>query len=101
MREQRILSVADFYKGAVEMPEVEDLVRDTLLSVAHDELGLDTIDEQAQRRVRDVLEAPPISKYRLAKAFIRWMRTHGWDDLQSHEQDMLRSLFIAVNDATA
>ena len=58
------------------------------------------IDDQAERRVRDVLDTAPISKYRLAKAFIRWMRAHGWDDLQTHEQDMLRSLFIAVNDAT-
>ena len=37
----------------------------------------------------------------LAKAFIRWMRNHGWDDLTEHERYVMQELFAAVNQATA
>lgn len=107
MRKGRIHLVGDFYDGAVEQPAFEDLVRDTLLRVAADELGIDAYEQaagQPRRAVRELLgdgAGRSFSKHRLAKAFIHWMREHGWHDLTDRERDVLRKVFTAVNAATA
>jgi hypothetical protein len=44
---------------------------------------------------------PSVTKHRLAKAFIRWMSHHDWDDLSDREQYVAQELFAAVNQATS
>jgi hypothetical protein len=44
-------------------------------------------------------EIPGFSKYRLAKAFLRWLSTHTWSDLTQAEQTAWTSLTTAVNKA--
>jgi hypothetical protein len=106
MRKERIYLVGDFYDGPVEQPELEDVLRSTLLRVARDELGIDALERasaQPNRSVCDVLGdgiGRSFTKHRLAKAFIRWMSHHDWDDLSAHEQYVVQELFAAVNQAT-
>jgi AAA ATPase domain len=107
MRKERIYLVGDFYDGPVEQPELEDLMRSTLLRVARDELGIDAFERasaQPDRSVCDVVRegiGPSVTKHRLAKAFIRWMSHHDWDDLSDREQYVAQELFAAVNQATS
>ncbi|HEY7048885.1 MAG TPA: AAA family ATPase [Jatrophihabitantaceae bacterium] len=107
MKKERIYLVGDFYEGPVEQAEFEDLLRDTLLRVARDELGIDAYERayaQPHRTVCDLVGdglGRSFSRHRLAKAFIRWMRNHGWDDLTEHERYVMQELFAAVNQATA
>jgi predicted ATP-binding protein involved in virulence len=107
MKKERIYYVGDFYDGIVEQPELEDLLRSTLLGVARDELGIDAFERAVahpRRSVCDLLGdgvGRSFSKYRLAKAFLRWMRYHGFADLSAQERYVLLELFAAVNQATA
>ena len=39
------------------------------------------------------------SKYKLAKAFIRWSRDHSLSDLQSHEIEQAEQIIIKINKA--
>ena len=106
MKKERIYLVGDFYEGPVEQPEFEDLLRDTLLRVARDELGIDAYQRasvQPHRTACDLIGdglGRSFSKHRLAKAFIRWMRNHGWDDLTERERYVMQELFAAINQAT-
>ncbi len=107
MKKERIYVVGDFYDGPVRQPELEDLLRDTLLRVARDELGIDAYERAAAQPSRSVCDllgdgiGRSFSKHRLAKAFIRWMRNRGWPDLSERERYVLQELFEAVNQATA
>lgn len=106
MKDKQVLMVADFYDGKITAPEFEDLLRETLLAVAEAELGIDAVrqgGEQPTRSVCDVLAdvgGDQFSKLRLAKAFLRWMRTSGWSNLRDPEQQALSALFAAANKAT-
>jgi hypothetical protein len=106
MKKERIYTVGDFYNGPVEQPEFEDLLRETLLRVARDELGVDAYERAAEEPSRPICEVlgegagRSLSKHRLAKAFIHWMREHNWDDLPEHEHTPLLALFGAMNQAT-
>jgi hypothetical protein len=106
MNKQRIHQTGDFYEGHVERPELEDLLRGTLLDVARDELGVDAIARAAEQPVRAVCDilgdgvGVSFSRYRLAKSFLRWMGRHGWHDLRVHERDAMLALFAAVNEST-
>lgn len=106
MKKERIYFVGDFYDGIVEQPELEDLLRATLLRVARNELGIDAFERavaQPRRSVCDLLGdgvGRSFSKYRLAKAFLRWMRYHGFADLSDQERYVVLELFAAVNQAT-
>jgi hypothetical protein len=67
-----ILRTNDAYNGAVKRPEVEDMLRSTLISLANSQLEWDvTAAAMAQlaRPIVDIFEAevPGFSKYRLAR----------------------------------
>lgn len=101
---KHILRTKDAYKGDVDTPEVEDLLRDTLLSVAAQEFGHDAqaaAKAQPKRPVCDILhaEVPGFSKYRLAKAYIRWTRDHKADSLGAAERANWTKLIQNVNKA--
>lgn len=103
---KEILRTKDHYKGPVQGPEIEDMLRETLLAVARDDLGWDstaTAAAQPNRRTVDILAAEhkAFSKYRLARAFLRWLSTHSAADLTADEQAAVASLFTAANKALA
>lgn len=99
-----ILRTKDAYSGAVTKPEIEDLLRETLLGIAKDSLGIDAIaDAKAQpsRAIVDLLESTGsgFSKYKLAKAYIRWARDHSASDLTATERDQFKVLIERINKA--
>jgi predicted ATP-dependent endonuclease of OLD family len=99
---RKILRTKDYYSGPVSHVEVEDLLRGTLVSIAKSDLGWDVSAQAAAQPKRPLIElmastASNFSKYKLAKAFIRWTRNHTADDLQVHERDQWRALIEAVN----
>lgn len=102
---KRILRTKDVYTGQVSNSEIEDLLRDTLLSVAKDKCGWDAVavaQAQPTRPIVDVLKSvakTDFSKYKLAKAFIRWLRDHSLNDLQHHEIEQAEQLIVKINKA--
>ncbi|HEV2047356.1 MAG TPA: AAA family ATPase [Chthoniobacterales bacterium] len=99
-----ILRTKDVYEGPLERPAVEDLLRDTLIHVARTELGWDvaaTADAQPERSVVDVFktEINDFTKYRLAKAFVRWTRDHQARDLSDDERTRWKKLITSINGA--
>ncbi|MGI2030253.1 ATP-dependent nuclease [Endozoicomonas acroporae] len=101
-----ILRVKDFYKGSVAKPEIEDLLRETLIKIAREDAALEWNIEgqdkqQAGRSIVGVFQSSSqdFSKYKLAKAFVRWAREHSFKDLLDNEQKHWKSLFAAANKA--
>jgi hypothetical protein len=99
-----ILRTKDAYTGAVKRPEIEDTLRDTLVSIAKGQLGWDisaTAAAQPARPVVDIFEAevPDFSKYRLAKAFLRWTSEHTAGDLTGAERIQWIRLIGAIHKA--
>ncbi|MBQ8541664.1 MAG: AAA family ATPase [Clostridia bacterium] len=100
---KRILRTKDVYSGQVSAVEIEDILRDTLLNIAKDQCGWDAIavaKTQAKRPIVDVLKSvakADFSKYKLSKAFIRWSRDHGLNDLQPHEIAQAGQLIEKIN----
>lgn len=101
---KKILRTKDSYSGKVAKPEIEDLLRETLIQVALDDLGWDvraTAAAQPARPIVDIFtaEVADFSKYRLAKAFLRWAREHDASDLSVDERSQWTALVGAVNKA--
>ena len=96
-----IVRTADFSDGQVTSPEIEDLLRETLMRVAKDELKHDlaAAARAPSRSMASILKASGVkpSKYQLAKAFVRWCRDHSLDDLTTDERDRWAKLFAHVN----
>lgn len=104
---KRIIRTKDVYQGPVSKTEIEDILRDTLVKVAKEQLGWDaTIIASAQtsRPVVDVLTSAAngkFSKFQLAKAFVRWSREHGLSDLTQTEVEQAEKLISKINKALA
>jgi hypothetical protein len=101
---KNILRTKDAYTGPVTRSEIEDLLRETLVNVAKADLGWDiqaTATSQPARPVVDIFarEIPGFSKYKLAKAYLRWTRIHDAADLTSDEQAQWRTLITLINKA--
>jgi hypothetical protein len=99
-----ILRTKDAYTGAVTKPEIEDLLRDTLVDVAKGDLRWDvtaTATAQPSRPIVQIFadEISDFSKYKLAKAFLRWTRVHEAADLSSVERSQWATLISNINKA--
>lgn len=102
--QRAILRTKDFLKAAVTKPEIEDLLRETLISIAKDAFQWDIAAAAATRTQQPIIdiferEVGNFSKYRLAKAFLRWARDHEAGDLSATERDQWIALIGAVNSA--
>lgn len=100
---KRILRTKDYVAG-VAKAEIEDLLRDTLPIVARDVLGWDVVDLVAQRPGQPLVdlfasEVTDFSKYKLAKAFVRWTREHDASALSADERAAWVKLVVAINSA--
>jgi len=101
---KKILRTKDSYPGKVRNPEIEDLLRETLVKVALDDLSWDvtaTAAAQESRPLVDIFAAEigDFSKYRLAKAFLRWAREHEASDLTDEERKQWSTLITSINKA--
>jgi len=101
---KNILRTKDAYSGPVAKPEIEELLRDTLIAVGKADLKWDvekTASAQPARPIVDIFaaEIPEFSKYRLAKAYIRWTRGHEAKDLAPGEQENWKELVNRINKA--
>lgn len=99
---KKILRTKDSYTGKVAKPEIEDLLRDTLVKIARDDLGWDvttTASKQQGRPIVDIFESEvtDFSKYKLAKALLRWSRTHEASELTKDERAQFTALIESVN----
>ena len=97
-----ILRTKDAYAGAVKNPEIEDLLRDTLVRVAKSDLGWDVEAKATAQLSRQVVaifadEISDFSKYKLAKAFLRWTRDHQAEDLARDERRWWKLLIKSIN----
>ena len=101
---KKILRTKDSYTGKVSKPEIEDLLRETLVKVALDDLAWDVTAKAAAQDGRPIVdvfgaEVAAFSKYKLAKAFLRWARTHEASDLTADERSQWKALIDAINKA--
>ena len=101
---KNILRTGDVCPGAITKPEIEDLLRNTLVAMAQSELGWDVTEvatKQPQRPIVDIFTAgiSDFSKYRLAKAYLRWTREHSASDLTEDERSSWVKLIDRVNRA--
>ena len=101
---KRILRTKDFMKTAIEGAEIEDLLRETLTGIAKNDLGWDISDKGTTQATRPIVaifkeEVSNFSKYRLAKAFLRWSREHSAADLTQDERDQWSRLITSANAA--
>jgi hypothetical protein len=99
-----ILRTKDAYVGDVAKPEVEDLLRETLILVARDAFGIDVTAEAAAHPARPVVDLlagadKAFSKYKLAKAYVRWTRDHLAGDLTEGERAHFKTLIEKINKA--
>lgn len=99
---KNILRTKDMYTGSVNSPEIEDLLRETLIKVAKNDLGWDveeTASTQPSRPIVDIFSdaIPDFSKYRLAKSYLRWTRNSSAAELAPDELIQWTTLFNAIN----
>ncbi|RKQ95403.1 AAA ATPase-like protein [Kushneria sinocarnis] len=101
---KKIFRTKDYYDGKVKKPEIEDLLRETLIKVAHDDLGWDVGSTAAAHEARPIVnifdsEIAGFSKYKLAKAFLHWARQKGASDLTESECQQWAELIGSLNKA--
>lgn len=100
-----ILRTKDAYAGPVAAAQIEDLLRDTLVEIGKSEFGWDVeavAGSQPARGITDIFAEEignDFSKYRLAKGFLRWSRSHGAADLTDEERLQWAVLFGNINQA--
>lgn len=102
---KRILRTKDAYSGPVTAPEIEDILRTTLVAVAKADpvLKWDVSKKAAEQPKRPIVELfaeiEGFSKYKLAKAFLRWSRDHKASDLSGEELAAAKKLVELINKA--
>lgn len=104
LKQKAILRTKDFLLDAIDKSEIEDLLRETLIEVAKSEFEVDVksaFEKQSDKPAVDILanEIKDFSKYKLAKAFLRWSRDHDASHLSKTEVEQFEKLFAAVNKA--
>jgi len=97
---KNILRTKDFC--SIPKAEIEDLLRDTLIEIAKEEFGVDVSRiaiEQSGRPLVAILnqEISQFSKYKLAKAYIKWTKTNDSSALKSIELEQWSKLLEHIN----
>ena len=97
---KKILRTKDFCK--VPKAEIEDLLRHTLVKVAKLEYDVDLteiVTEQPARPIVDILnkEIKEFSKYKMAKAYVRWTRESTVSDIHEEEVKQWTELIKHIN----
>ena len=100
---KKILRTKDVYSGAVSKVEIEDLFRETLVMISKENLSWDATDQASKQTGRPIVDVLAMvagkgfSKFKLAKAFLRWTREHTLNDLTINEQRCCEKLIANIN----
>lgn len=100
---KNIFRTKDYCKN-VTKPEIEDLLRETLINIVESEYSVnckEIADSQPNRSIVSIFtkEVPSFSKYDLAKAFIRWCKDNDASKLSTNEVKSWKSLIENINKA--
>ena len=100
---KNILRTKD-YVDDVAKAEIEDLLRDTLIDIAKVAFGTDCTQTALAHPTRPIIdiftkEISEFSKYKLAKAYVRWTRDNSLNDLKTNEIEQWKKLVQAINKA--
>ena len=98
---KNILRTKD-YCTDIPKAEIEDLLRQTLIRIVADEFSVDVsdiADKQPNRPIIDLFskEVSNFSKYKLAKAYVRWTRSNDAKDLEENEIKAWGKLIVKIN----
>lgn len=97
-----VIRTKDHYVGPVTKPEIEDLLRPTLIAIGKT-IGWDVeakAKTQSTRTISEIFEElSGFSKYKLAKEYLKWASSHEAKDLSADEQNQWKSLIDTVNKA--
>jgi predicted ATP-dependent endonuclease of OLD family len=101
--QKRILRTKDYVAG-IDAAEIEDLLRTTLPLIAKNSFEIDVIPDVAAQPNRPLVniltnKSADFSKYKLAKAFVRWSRDHTANDLSESERTSWINLINSINSA--
>ena len=100
---KRILRTKDFIKSEVKNSQIEDLLRTTLVKIAKSEYQIDlsqTMAKNPNRSLGEILievNSPELTKYKLAKSFIRWSRDNSAENLSQEERESWIELIKRIN----
>jgi len=86
----------------VAKAEIEDLLKATLVNIVKSEYGHDLLEKSEQQASRPIVELfskeiEEFSKYKLAKAYIRWTSNHTYEDFNTNEISQWEKLFESIN----
>jgi len=99
--QKAILRTKDAGNG-VRVHRIEDLLRHTLVRVGKNRLGWDIAGAASEKHDRSIVdlftdEVSDFSRYKLAKAFVRWTRDHNAADLSEDERAAWKRLIDKIN----
>ena len=99
-----IIRIRDAYAGKLKAPQIEDLLRTTLVRVAKEQLGWDVSAEAAAKPDQAITEvfashANTFSRYKLAKAYLQWTGEHVATALEADERAQWFNLIGRINSA--
>jgi predicted ATPase len=99
--QKAILRTKDAGNG-MRTPRVEDLLRDTLVRIGKNRLGWDVAGAASKQHDCSIVdlftnEVSDFSRYKLAKAFVRWTRDHNASDLSDDERAAWKRLIDKIN----
>lgn len=98
---KKILRTKDYVSG-VNKAEIEDLLRETLIEIVKHEFDKDVskiASSQLNRPIVEIFanEVPGFSKYKLAKAYVRWTRNNEANSLTDDERSNWKALIEQIN----
>lgn len=99
---KNILRTKDYC--SIHKAEIEDLLRNTLVNIANEAFSVNVSAKVAQQPDRPIInifsdEINNFSKYKLAKAYIRWTRSNDSSNLTETERKQWNKLIDSVNKA--
>lgn len=99
-----VVRIRDAYAGKLKTPQIEDLLRSTLIKVAKEHLNWDISAEAAAKPDQAITEvfashATGFSRYKLAKAYLQWTSKHEATELEADERAQWFKLMGKINSA--
>lgn len=100
LSDKRILRTKDFGPSDVNYCQIEDLLRSTLVCLVKSEYDIDIqeqTEKQRQRSIIEIVREKKLSKYELAKSYLKWSRNHTAENLTEQERKNWTLLIKHVN----
>jgi predicted ATPase len=99
-----IIRVRDAYTGKMKAPQIEELLRTTLVRVAKEQLNWDVSAEAAAKPDQPITEVfashtTGFSRYKLAKAYLDWTSKHEANEIEADERAQWFNLIGKINSA--